>query len=932
MIFKSNKPVLLLVASIILLICFCPPLSGQGEKKINTQYNGQTWKNIIQSIEDEYQVRIFYDPEIISDFKFSVSNDTLSLIEALRENFNLQAIKVSFDQQGNIFLTPNKPIQTSLSADFFKALNPEIREEPLAENKDKDSFLNTNKDYISETIKIGSRKEGIGKTMVTISGTVASAKDNSPIVNGTLFIKELEEAIVTNDKGYYSISLPKGAYTATISSIESDEKKIRIEVLSDGKLNLLLEPRLYLLDEIVVSSDRKHNVRGSQMGFEKIDTKKIKEIPVVLGERDLIKVALLLPGVQSVGEGTSGFNVRGSPVDQNLFYINHVPVYNTSHLFGFFSSFNADAVREFSLLKSNIPEKYGGRLSSIFDIVAKEGNKKEFSMRGGISPITGSLLVESPIIQDKSSFLISARSTYSNWILNFIDDPTIRNSKAYFGDAVANFSFKLNPKNDLKLFTYYSYDDANIASLTKHKYKNAGASLNWQHTLNDKHFFDLTLSSARYDIENNNMEYEFASYRQSFGLSHDEARANLTLNLNKAHQVTIGVNSVLYGLNRGDFLPLDENSLIEEKSFEPEKGIESAIYLGDKWKINKDLELSAGLRFNYYAYLGPKTVYSYLEGFPREEDYLTDTLHFGQNKTIVDYSGLDYRFSAKYLINENLSVKASYNRLHQYIFMLSNTIAVSPTDTWKLSDPNIKPMQGDQYSAGVYTNILANFLEFSVETYYKTVSNLVEYKDGANLTLSSNTETEIVQGGLEAWGIEFMLRKPGGKLNGWVNYTWSKAEVTVNNPGTGEQNNFGLTYPSNYDKPHAVNIVANYKLSKRLSFSGNIVYSTGRPITYPTAIYYQNGMEITNYSLRNEYRLPDYFRIDASINFEGNLKRNKLFHGSWAFSVYNLNGRKNAYSVYFKSVNGEIKGYKLSIFGVPIFSITYNFKLGNYDN
>ncbi|MCF8367765.1 MAG: TonB-dependent receptor [Bacteroidales bacterium] len=914
-----------------IILAFISTTYGQENETIKSYYQGQNWYKVVSLIRDDYKIKLYFDPDIIPDFTFKVASDKQTLIEALKENLNPYNIKIS-KYKHSIFLTPDQSIKTSLAPDFFKAIQPEPLENSPADNNHLDGYLNTNKDYISKNIVVGDRKKGIGKTTVTLNGTIISSDDNSPIINGTIYFNEIEEAVVTNEKGFYSITLAKGTYTATISSIESEEQKLRIQILSDGTLDIALKTKMYLLDEIVVNSDRKHNVRGSQMGFERIDTKKIKEIPVVLGERDLIKVALLLPGVQSVGEGTSGFNVRGSPVDQNLFYINRVPVYNTSHLFGFFSSFNADAISEFTLLKSNIPEKFGGRLSSIFDISAKEGNKEKFSMRGGLSPITSSLLLESPIVKDKSSFLFSARSTYSNWILGLVDDPSIRNSKAYFGDAIANFSFKLNPKNDLKLFSYYSYDNATIAGLTKYIYKNSGASLLWHHNINDKHFFDLSLSSARYGLENDNLEYEFASYHQSFDLSHDEVRANLYLNPSKEHQVTIGINSILYGLGKGDFLPLNENSFIERKSFESEKGTESAIYIGDAWKINDDLEISAGFRFNYYAYLGPKTVFTYLPGLPREEDYIVDTLSFGKNKKIADYSGIDYRIATKYLINENLSVKASYNRLHQYIFMLSNTIAVSPTDSWKLSDSHIKPMEGDQYSAGIYTNILANFLEFSVEGYYKTVQNLVEYKDGAELVFASNAETEIVQGDLDAWGLEFMLRKPSGKLNGWVNYTYSSADVLVNNIATGEQNNFGYSYPANYDKPHAFNLVANYRFSKRLSFSGNIVYSTGRPITYPTAIYYQNGMEITNYSLRNEYRLPDYFRIDASINFEGNLKRNKLFHGSWAFSVYNLNGRKNAYSVYFKSENGIIKGYKLSIFGVPIFSITYNFKLGNYAN
>ena len=904
--------------------------AGQSDILLDKSCHDRPWPEALDMIEKDHQLTFYIISDSIPDFSFKLNEVPMLLSDALKDNFNPFNIQMSMDGKGNIYLIKGKKITTSIHPDFFKELIPEPIVEPT--KQENSGFLNTNKVHIPQTAIVGTRKKGINKSIVNVSGKVVHSNDNSPVVNGTIYIKEIEQGSVTDENGQYSFDLEKGSYTFSVNSLETQEKVMKVIVYSDGLLNIQVDPQLYLLEEVIVSSDRHHNVRGTQMGFEKIDTKKIKEIPVVLGERDIIKVALLLPGVQSVGEGSSGFNVRGSPADQNLFYLNQVPVYNTSHLFGFFSSFNADAIDDFALYKSNIPAEYGGRLASIFDINARQGDMEKFSMRGGISPITASFLIESPIVKDKSSFLISARSTYSNWILGLVEDPTIHNSKAYFGDAIANFTFKLNPKNELRLFTYFSYDDASIGELSKHKYQNAGGSINWHRLLNKKHSFDLSLTSAQYNFENQNMEYDFSAYQQTYELSHNELKARLNLRPNEDHTITVGLNSILYQIERGDFLPLNEYSLISPIGFEPEQGIETGINIGDNWQISPDLEVMAGLRYNSYSYLGPKTIYNYLPGYPTETDFITDTTTFGNNNRISTYGGLDYRIAGKYLLNDNWSLKASYNRLHQYIFILSNTIAISPTDTWKLSDSHIKPMVGDQYSLGAYTNVMGGFLEFSLETYYKHINNLVEYKDGADLVVNEIPETGIIQGDLDAYGIELMIRKPDGKLNGWINYTFSRSEVLVDNPLTGEQNNFGMKYPANYDKPHAINLVANYRISKRLSFSGNMVYSTGRPITYPTAIYYQDGIPITNYSLRNEYRLPDYFRVDVSMNFEGNLKRNKLLHGSWALSVYNLTGRKNAYSVYFKSENGMVKGYRLSIFGVPIFSISYNFKLGNYDD
>ncbi len=929
---ENTKKLILFVFS--LLIFFNIQLFSQsGDIIITKDYDGLEWNNFVNSIEKDHPVRFFYDPENIPEFTISIKNDTVFLEDILRENLKPYKITVSIDKLNNVFLIKEKSIQVSLADDFFNIKDEKKEVKPeTTDKKYWNSYLRTNREYISKTVVIGTKKEGAKKTEISVSGFMRNIADGKTIIGGNIYVKELETGTTTNIDGFYSLTLKKGKYTFVISSLGYEEEKYKVEVLSDGVFNIDLITKSFLLDEFTVSSEKFHNVRGNQMGLEKLSTKKITEIPVVLGEKDIIKVALLLPGIQTVGEGSSGFNVRGSPADQNLFYINNIPVYNTSHLFGFFSSFNSDAINEFALYKSNIPVQFGGRLSSVFNISAKQGNQKKFSMMGGISPISGKILFEGPIQNGKSSYLIGLRSTYSDWMLKTVKDLDIRNSSAKFSDAVTNFSFALNQNNRLQLFTYFSYDLANIATISEHDYTNLGASVSWQHYFKNKHNLDLTFSTSDYSFKDQNMEYDFVAYKQSYQLKHHEAKLNLTLRPNENHKITIGMNSILYLVNRGDYLPLNDISLVDPKSFEAEKGIESGIYIGEEWKISSLFEITGGIRYNIYTCLGPNTVYQYGNNMPKNIENIIDTLHFANNEVIKTYNGLDFRFGAKYLINENLSVKAGFNRLHQYIFLLSNTIAISPTDIWKLSDYNIKPMVGDQLSLGFYSNLLKNQLEASVEVYYKKVNDLVEYKDGAKFFDNEIPETDIVQGNLDSYGIEFMIKKPYGKLNGWINYTYSNASVVVNNEISGEQNNFGLAYPANYDKPHAFNFVGNYKISRRVSLSGNVVYSTGRPITYPTSIYYQNGVKILNYSMRNEYRLPDYFRVDLSLKIEGNLQIKKLAHGSLIFSVYNLTARKNAYSIYFKSKSGSIYSYKLSIFGSPIPSITYSFKLGNYED
>lgn len=927
-----NNSTLKRLLTSFLLVMILQNIYSQDPEKIYVQ-KGQTiftFYQWVNEVNQENDIRIFFNPDSIPDLPITLPEIPTPLPEYLKSLFAPSTNNISYDNQGNIFITGSQALVTTLDRELFLS-NEQKQNIQEVEDRQLKKFLEISKNYASKTIVFGKDMPGLNKQM-DISGTVLLSEENTPIVNATLFIEELNMGTTSDENGNFSFSLPKGRYTLSIKSLETEDESIRIIVKSSAHHTLFLNPKLFLLEEFMVGAERVDNVRGTQMGFEKLSIKKVSQLPTVMGERDIVKIALLLPGVETIGEGSVGFNVRGSPADQNIFYVNDAVICNPSHLFGFFSSFNADALNEFSLSKSNIPIKYGGRLSSVFDISVKKGNPDQFSARGGISPITTNIMAEGPLVKNHSSYLLSLRSTYSDWIFKLIKDEEISKSQAYFGDGLLNLSWKLNPKNELNFFTYYSYDDAKIASLTNNTYTNFGSSLNWKHYFKQKHSLDLSFTKSDFAYDDINTDISINGYQQSYQLGHTELKGILKLNLNEDHQTIFGVNSILYEVNRGDFLPADETSLIEHISFEPEKGLESAIFAGDTWEVFPFLEVYAGIRFNHYRYLGPKTVYEYVFNNPLTPQNIIDTLFFGKNQTITYHNGLDYRASIRYMLSENLSVKASYNRLHQYIFLLSNTIAISPTDRWKLSDYHIDPLVGDQFAIGFYSDFPNSLIEASVETYYKTNKNLVEYKDGAELIVNEIPETEIVQGSLKAYGIELMLKKPYGKLNGWVNYAYSRALVEVDNEVTGEQNNFGIPYPANYDKPHSFNLVLNYKKSKRLTFSGTIVYSTGRPITYPAALYFLDGQEITHYSLRNEYRLPDYFRVDASISLEGNLKAKKFAHGSWMLSVYNLTGRKNAYSVYFKSNNGILQGYKLSVFGFPIFSITYNFKLGNYEN
>ncbi len=898
---------------------------------ISTSLNNSSWVNFKKKTE-ALGITYYLQTDSIPNISMIVDSDSLLLMEVLKNSFKPLRLKIATDGYGSVFITKGASIKTQLPLGFFKQQYTATTNDNQTTKQEKnEGQLATSKVYVPKTIVIGNGNLQPSNKKCQLSGTVTSSSDGLPIIGGTIYVNELQSGTATNEFGYFQLDLLPGKYTLTFKSLESLDRNVKIDLKSKGVLNIALDQNLYLLQEVEIKSSQNDNVRGTQMGFEKISSKMIEEIPVVLGEKDIIKVALLLPGVTSVGEGASGFNVRGSPTDQNLFRIENIPVYNSSHLFGFFSAFNPDAIDNFTLYKGSIPARFGGRLASIFDISTKTGNMEHFSARGGISPITGRLMVEGPIIKNKVSYIAGVRSTYSDWVLQFVEDPEIRNSKAYFGDLVLGLDAILNTKNRLKFFSYYSEDRIKLANSTKYEFKNQGASIDWLHGFGGKHDLNLSFVYSDYWFEEQNSELEMAAYRKNYRLIHNEVDFGINLRPAGNHTISTGFSGILYMLDRGEYLPLNDQSIITPINFGDEKGIESAIYVSDEWKITPLITLLGGLRYNLYSYLGPQTVFEYQPDAPLIPSTITDTLYFGNNEPIKTYGGLDYRVSANFMLNPNLSLKAGYNRLHQYIFMLTNTIALSPTDTWKLADYNIKPMVGDQFSAGAYFNFGKNF-EGSVEGYYKIVNNLVEYKDGADLITSEHVEQDILQGELNAYGIETMIKKPFGRLNGWVNYSYAHSSILVNNDITGENINFGERYPSNYDHPHTFNIVANYKVSRRVILSGNLIYSTGRPITYPAAIYYQDGQKILHYTQRNEYRIPDYFRIDVALKIEGNLLSKKLAHGVFIFSVYNLTGRKNAYSVYFKSENGQINGYKMSIFGTQIFSITYDFKLGNYED
>jgi hypothetical protein len=745
------------------------------------------------------------------------------------------------------------------------------------------------------------------------------------VVGASIYIDKLKQGTVTDQYGYYSISLPKGQHTISIQSVGIRDTKRQIMLNSDGKIDLELQTQVTTLKNVTISVQKMSNIKSSQMGVQKIDIKTIKQVPVAFGEADILKVVLTLPGVKSVGEASTGLNVRGGAADQNLILFNDATIYNPAHFFGLFSAFNPELVKDVELYKSSIPAKFGGRLSSVIDINSREGNKKKLTGSAGIGLLTSRFNLEGPLVKNKSSFLLGARTTYAKWLLNVLPDQ-YKNSQASFNDVNLNITHEFNKKNTLYLTGYMSNDRFNLNSDTFYTYGNRNVSLKLKHVFNNKLNALLTAGYDRYQYKISSDKNPVNSYQLGFDINQTYGKLHFNYYAGLKHKIEFGINSILYKLHPGFYEPLGAKSLVKADTVATEQALESALYISDKYSITPALTLDAGIRFSMFNYLGPQNIHTYGPGIPRTADNMIAAVPYSKGDFIKTYGGPEYRISMRYAFSDSFSIKAAYNTQRQYIHSISNITSMAPTDIWKLSDPNIKPQYGDQLSLGLYKNLKANTIEASVEVYYKNIHNYLDYKSGASLIMNHHVETEVINTKGKAYGIEVMIKKLTGKINGWISYTYSRTLLQMDDPIAGELINKGGFYPANYDKPHDITFVGNYRASHRFSISLNATYSTGRPITLPVGNFYYAGSLRTLYAERNAYRIPDYFRIDFSMNIEGNHKVKQVTHNSWTIGIYNLTGRKNPYSVYFVSEGGAINGYKLSIFGSAIPYINFNIR------
>ncbi|WP_037361300.1 TonB-dependent receptor [Asinibacterium sp. OR53] len=749
----------------------------------------------------------------------------------------------------------------------------------------------------------------------TVSGIVKDKSTGEVLIGAAVKIEELNTGTTTNAYGFYAISVKPGTHTLNVSFQGYQLFSQKTELRADLRNDIELMPVSTVLNEVVVSSKRKNeHIAKPVMGVEKLNLSEINLLPVLLGERDVLKSIQLLPGIKSAGEGNSGFFVRGGSADQNLILLDEAPVYNASHLLGFFSTFNSDAIKDVSVYKGSMPAQYGGRLSSVVDIKMKDGNSKDYNVSGGLGLISSRINIEGPIVKDKGSFIISARRTYADQFLKLSKDTTVNNNKLYFYDLNLKANYMLGKRDRLYLSGYFGRDVLGFAETFKSDWGNTTGTLRWNHIFSRNLFSNTSLIYSNYNyvikiksgkqLLTINSKIEDLNFKQDFDLF-----------LNNNNKLKFGANAILHTNSPGRVT--SDDSAFTGNKVQNKKSLESAVYFSHEIKASERLNLIYGLRLSNLTVLGPGNFYTY-----DTAGNTTDTMRYGPGATVVSYWNLEPRISASYQLNERRSIKASYTRNVQNLHFLSNTTTSSPTDLWLPSTNNVQPETADQFAIGYYQTSANDQYELTVETYYKWMQHQIDYKSGALLRANDNVENQLLYGVGRAYGIEWLLRKKYGRLSGWVGYTLSKTERRF------DQINNGQYFPARQDITHDISVVGIYKLSDRWTLSGTWVYNTGNAVTFPSGKYHVNGQTVFVYTERNGYRMPPYHRLDIAATVENKKNKSRRYQSSWTFGIYNLYGRENAYTITFQDDPDhpeKTQALRTALFKfIP--SITWNFK------
>lgn len=767
----------------------------------------------------------------------------------------------------------------------------------------------------------------------TLSGTITDFKNNETLIGVNIYIPALKTGTTTNEYGFYSLTAPAGEHQIEITYVGFQTVQKTVNLNQNIKMNFGLNEGGEELQEVVITDNKgKVNIKSPEMSANKLSIATIKKMPVVLGEVDVLKSILLLPGVTNAGEGASGFNVRGGGADQNLILLDEATIFNSSHVFGFFSVFNPDAIKDLKLYKGGIPARYGGRASSVLDIYQKDGSSKDFHVNGGIGLISSRILAEGPIVKDRGSFLIGGRASYAHLFLKLSEDQ--KDNSAYFYDLNTKLSYKLNDNNNLYLSGYFGRDVFSLNKSFTNIYGNSTLNLRWNHLFSEKLFSNLSLIYSDYYY---GLDLDFVGFKWDSGIRNYNIKYDFKHYISDKFKLNYGLNGIYYEFNPGTIKPGEPDSGINPDQLDKKYAFEPSFYIDAENQLSKKITIAYGLRYSLFYRLGESSVNLYENNNAvifnsdlqiYEKGTPTGTEYYEKNKVIKSYDNLEPRFSVSYQLNDDQAIKASYNRMAQYLQLISNTSSPTPLDVWMPSDTYIKPQIADQVALVYFRNIKNGAYSIEVETYYKEIQNRLDYIDGADLIANNAIEQVILNGQMRAYGLELMFKKNEGKFNGWISYTLSKSEQQT--PGRTPEEigiNNGQWYNSAYDKTHNLAITSAYNLNEKWSFGANFALQSGQPVTYPNGQYEYLGITVPSYGLRNENRLPAYHHLDVSATLVPRKNKDRNWKGEWVFSIYNLYNRKNAASINFRQNvdTGENEAVKTSIFGI-VPAVSYNFK------
>jgi hypothetical protein len=830
--------------------------------------------DLFNEIENQYDIEFRYKYEWLEDIKLDVNASEVPLIQFFEKHFEKYGLSLMFRAPKYFILLKDSPKTFELDAETSG-------EEP-------------------KVITLGNIDSDAKEA--TLYGTIKSAETGELLPGITVISVQDNGGAVSRNDGKYSLKLPVGFHTIKYQSLETGTFEVSLILNSSSSLDIKLYKDFVQLNEVVVTAKAMdENVSQTVTGVKRMTLEEIEKMPAFLGEADVIKSITSLPGVSLTGEASAGFNVRGSGVGANLVLLDNGTLYNSSHLFGVFSAFSADNIGSIDLYKGSVPARFGGRISSVLNMEMRSGSKQKVKSNGGIGVISSRFNIETPIIKDKSSILTGFRLAYPNYLINAIDNYDLKRSSTFFGDWSLKYDHSINENNKILLTAYTSRDEFTVSNDVSYEYNNLVGSIQWNQNINENLSSKLNYNYSQYNYTLN----EETDEEQSFGLysviENNKLNYEFEFTGFDKHFIEFGFNNVLYNLQPGKFSQ-DSSSLLIVADLTAESAIESALYLSDEVQFNDNISAYAGLRYSYF--------------------------NGARDSLATNYGGFEPRLSINYKINSKSSIKAGYSKMRQYIHLISNTASVTPVDIWKLSNQEILPTVADQFTIGYFRNFDFNNYETSAEVYYRDIDNLIDYKNGASLFANDEIENELVQGKGLAYGAEFYLKKNRGRLTGWLSYTYSRSLIIVEGETNDLTINNGNPFPTNFDQPHNFTFLGNFELSKRFDISANFQYNTGRPITYPESTFDFNGIRVANYSNRNQYRIPDYHRLDLSFHMASSLKREKKIEADWTLTLYNVYSRRNAYSVFFRSSESlrVLNSYRLAIIGQIVPALTYNFK------